>query len=734
MNLEFPQPRYRISGKAKVQGLAKFSAEFRPEKMAYACLVQSTIAKGRIETIDSMAAEHSAGVLVVLTPANAPRLPNAGNTGLEDAHTLTLLQDSLVHYHGQPIAVVVAGSLEEAAHAGSLLSVRYATQPADLSFQQGVGRTEVIKEGLQVSDSTRGDIEGALRRADVRVEATYSTPIENHNPIEPHATLAQWDGDKLLVHEPTQWLMNNCKVYARTFGIPDQNVRVISEFVGGSFGCKGSVWSHAILAAMAARVVDRPVRLALERKQMFTVVGARPRTQQKIVVGAARDGKLLAVRHDVVAHTAHLEEFLESSAQVTRRLYASEAAATSHRLVRLNVTVPHVMRAPGEATGIFALEVAMDELAYALHMDPVEFRLKNFAGRDPSTDKPFSSNHLRECYSRGAERFGWHRRSSEPRSMRDGDFLMGWGMATATFPGYRLPSTALACVRSDGTALVASGSHDMGTGTYSTMTQVASHALGIDIAKIEVKLGDSSLPEAAVAGGSMTTASVCPAVHSASTEVKGKIVRMAISDARSPLFGAAQGGIEVRDGVLFLATAQDRRDSYTAILARNGEKAVEATNTVGPEKDIDNYSVHSFGAVFAEVLVDPDLCTPRMRRVTAVYDVGTLVNKKTGRNQLAGGIVMGIGAALLEDTQIDENNGRVVNANLADYHLPVNADIGEIDVSVLDIPDTKFNSLGVRGIGEIGITGVAGAVANAVYHATGKRVRNLPITPDKLLS
>ena len=732
MNLDFPQPRYRSEGKQKVRGGVRFSGDFHPDGIVHALIVQSTIAKGRIIRLDTAAAERSAGVLSILTPTNAPRLSNKGILPPElDVHIPTLLQDDLVHYHGQPIAVVVARSLEEAKHGASLVKATYETAIPDLDFLGSLNAAEPIKEGTHNTDSLRGDIESALARSAIKIEQVYSTPTENHNPIETHATLAEWNGDKLLVHEPTQWLTHNRKIYAMTFGIPEENVRVISEYVGGSFGCKGSVWSHNILAILAARAVKRPVRLALERKQMFAMVGARPRTWQKIALGAEKQGKLLAVRHDVIVQTATLEEFLEWSGQVTRRLYSSEANATSHRVVRRNVTVPHVFRAPGEATGTYALEAAMDELAYAIAMDPVELRLKNLPERDESNGKPFSSNHLRECYLSGAERFGWSRRPRDPRSTKDGHLLIGSGVATATFPGYRLPSTALVRVRPDGTAYVASGSHDMGTGTYNTMAQVAAEALGIEVEKIDVRLGDSALPEAAVAGGSMTTASVCPAVHSAASRVRQDVVQLAIRDQYSPLYGGKAEEIEIENGALFLRASPEKRDTYASLLARNGKRVLEATETVGPEKEIDAYSVHSFGAVFAEVAVDADLGMIQVRRVTAVYDVGRLVNKRTGINQLIGGIVMGIGFALLEETQLDPRNGRILNANLADYYLPVNADVGAIDVTVLDIPDKIFNPLGVRGIGELGLTGIGGAIANAVYHATGKRVRDLPITPEK---
>jgi xanthine dehydrogenase YagR molybdenum-binding subunit len=504
--------------------------------------------------------------------------------------------------------------------------------------------------------------------------------------------------------------------------------------VGGGFGSKGALWSHSGLAMIAAKMVNRPVKVALERRQMFTTTGGRPRTRQKIVLGATHDGTLLAVQDAVIMHRSPLVELVEDSGSVTSRLYQSEASATSHRLVNLDVGVTSVMRGPGEATGTYAPEVAMDELAYKLAMDPIALRVKNFAARDSTTGKPFSSNLLRDCYQQGAERFDWSRRKPVPRSMREGDRFIGMGMATATYPAYRAASSALVRIQPDGSAFVGSATHEIGTGTDTVLTQIAADTLGVDFRNIEVKTGDTDLPPAICSGGSLTVATVGPAVMAASERAKEQVIHMATADPESPLYGAPADDIAARNGSLFWKSAPQKRETYAAILTRHGGRAVEITMEGKPGKEIDAYSTHSFGAVFAEVEVDPDFCSVRVRRFTGVYDVGLLINKKAGLNQLSGVAVWGISMALLEETELDARYGRVINADLSEYHLPTNADVGEMDISVLDVPDMKFNPLGARGVGEMGITGAVAAVANAVFHATGRRVRDLPIRVDKLLA
>jgi xanthine dehydrogenase YagR molybdenum-binding subunit len=718
-------PLPRVDGRQKVTGTAKYSAEFQIPNLAYAVIVTSTVPSARIVNMDTSEAEHAPGVLAALYPGHAPRLPGAESR-------LTLLQDSQVHYNNQPIAVVVAETLPQAQYAASLIHIQYQGESAKLDFVAGFASSYPGSHTGIPGDMSWGDIESGLRQAEIKIDQVYTTPIQHHSPMEPHATIAQWDGDHLTVHDASQHISGVQKTLAETFGIPPENVHVISWFVGGGFGCKGQVWSHVVLAAMAARQVNRPVKLVLDRPQMFGPVGARPMTHQQVTLGATRDGKLTAILHEVHAHTSTIEDYLESSAFPTRVMYACPSVTTVHRLVQLNMGTPTYMRAPGVATGTYAVEVAMDELAYELKMDPLQLRLLNYTEVDPHTKLPFTEKHLRECYTQASERFGWSKRNHEPRSMRDGSQLIGWGMATETYPGKNLPSGALVRLQPDGRVLVAAGSQEIGTGMYTVMTQVAADVLGISPDLIDARLGDTNYPEAPISAGSMSTASVGPAVQQAAIQARQKLLQMAIGDPRSPAHSASLEETDFKDGTIFLKSTS-KGESYTALIARNANRPVEAIARVEPQLNEKEFSCHSFGAVFAEVAVDPDLGMVRTRRIVAVYDVGKVINEKLARSQFIGGIVWGVSLALHEDTAVDWRNGRIMNANLADYHVPVNADIGEIDVSAIDIPDPKLDSLGVRGIGEIGITGTGAAIANAVFHATGKRVRDLPITPDKLL-
>ncbi len=726
----------RVDGKSKVTGEAKYAAEFQVPNVAHAVMVRSTVPNGKILSMDTALAQRVPGVIAILTPSNAPKLPQGGKAGIHPpaGRTLSLLQDDEVHYNGQPIALVVAESLHAGLYAKSLIVVRYQTTEPKLDFVAEMNDSHPGHHGKDPADEGRGDVDAGLAQAEVKVDEIYTTPIQTHNPMEPHATIAKWDGDHLTLYDATQYVSGVKSSISKTLGIPDDNVHVICPYVGGGFGCKGSMWSHVVLAAMAAKQINRPVKIALERPQMFGPVGARPQTYQHIVLGATRDGKLTSVRHDVHCHTSVMEDFLEPSAVQTRMLYACPNLTTSHRLVPLNLGVPTFQRAPGEATGTFALEVAMDELAYKLKMDPLQLRLINYAEEDPQSKKPFSGKHLRECYTQGAEKFGWSKRNHEPRSMQDGGQLIGWGLATATYPGNRMAASALVRFMPNGRVLVASGTQDLGTGTYTIMAQVAADALSIPIDKIDVKIGDTALPKAPVSGGSMSAASVTPAVKAAATQARLKLLTVAAGDSQSPMHGANADELDFKDGKVFRKSSPDKSESFTAIIARQGNKPIEATGDAQPEQDAERFSVHSFGAVFAEISVDPQLGLVRVRRVVGVYDVGKLLNTKTGSSQLIGGIVWGISLALFEEVHVDPHTGRIVNANLAEYHVPVNADIHEIDVSVIDIPDMNFNPLGARGIGEIGITGAGGAVANAIYHATGKRLRDVPITPDKLMA
>jgi xanthine dehydrogenase YagR molybdenum-binding subunit len=732
-----PQTPHRYDGVAKVTGKATYAAEFREPfpraQLAYGYVVQATIASGTITAMDAGAASKASGVLAVITPFNAPKLTQ-GKPQPPAKRSLSLLQTKDVDYNGQPIAVIVATSLVEAQHAAQLLKVTYKQQPAKLDFKAGMASARPPKNpGKDAADTTRGDIAGGFARAAVTVDETYVTPIQNHNPMEPHATIAWWEGDKLRVYDSTQYISGDKASIARALNLPLEFVRVECPFVGGGFGCKGSSWSHVPLTAMAAKVVGRPVQLVLERTQMFGPVGARPTTVNHIRLAATADGKLLAVTHDAVMDTSTMEDFVEGVVLPSRMLYDSEANATTMKMVEMNVGVATFMRAPGEAPGTAVLEIAMDELAHKLKMDPVQLRLVNYAEKDPQEDKPWSGKHLRECYEQGSTRFGWAKRSKQPGSMSEGNKLIGYGMATATYPANR--SAAMAVVRAlpNGRVFVGSGTQDLGTGTYTIMAQTVAKSLKIDPGMVDVKLGDSTLPKAPVSGGSQSAASVCPAIDDACKQLTLALTQMAINDPASPLHGAQAPDVVLSGGRLSLKSKGSVSEPVTALLARAGGKPVEVMGTAEPGEDKSSMSTHSFGAVFAEVAVDKTTRMVEVRRVVAVYDIGTLINDRTGINQLQGGIVWGVGFALHEQTHIDKTYGRTANENLAEYHVPVNADVQTLDVSVVGVPDTKFNPLGARGIGEIGITGAAAAVANAIFNATGKRVREYPITPDKIL-
>jgi xanthine dehydrogenase YagR molybdenum-binding subunit len=729
------QLQERYDGRAKVMGQAKYAAEFKPPtEPAYAYIVQSTIASGRIASIDQSVTERASGVLAVMTPFNAPKLPATSPQPPARRH-ITVLQEKDVFYNGQPIAVVIAKSLPEAMEGARLLKIRYEQTPAKLNFEKRLGEARPPKSpGREPATQTRGDIAAGQAKGTVKVDETYTTPFQHHNPMEPHGTLAWWEGDKLNVYDATQYITGDKMSISRALGVPLESVHLQCPYVGGGFGSKGSTWSHVVLAAMAAKVVQKPVKLVLERPQMWGPVGGRPTTVQHVQLAATADGKLTAVQHDAIVHTSIMEDFLEPSAEQTRMLYSSEACETSHKLVDMNLGVATFARAPGEATGTVALETALDELAIKLNMDPVQLRLANYAEKDLGADKPWSSKHLRECYEQAAERFGWSKRKSEPRSTREGNNLIGWGMATATYPANRSAAQAVVRLLPGGKAFVGCGSQDLGTGTYTIMAQTAAAALDIDPTLVEAKLGDSTLPKAPVSGGSQSAASIGPAITDAAMQLKLKLAQMAINDPQSPLHGVSVADVAAKNGALVSKTMPGKADSYVAIIERNGGKPVEAMGSAEPAQDHTAMSAHSWGAVFAEVAVDADTHMVQVRRIVATYDIGTLMNQKTGINQLMGGIVWGVSMALHEESHLDNTYGRFVNNNLGEYHVPVNADIETIDVTVLGIPDTKFNPLGARGIGEIGITGAAAAVGNAIYHATGKRVRNFPITVDKIMT
>jgi xanthine dehydrogenase YagR molybdenum-binding subunit len=708
-------PLSRVDGRLKVTGAARYAAETSLPDTAYATLVLSTIASGRLTEIDASAAERVPGVLAVVTHQNAARLysqepderpivdPDVGEP-------LPPLQDDVIRFHGQPIAAVVADTLERALHAAGLVRATYQEWPAEIDFAAAAAHATaptVPKSSdrgtRKQPDYQRGDPDRALAEAAVRVEATYTIPAEHHNPMEMHATVAAWDGPKLTLYDKTQWVDNVQEQVALAFGMPREDVRVVSPFVGGAFGSALRAWPHVLIAALAARHVGRPVKLALTRSQMYTIPGYRPLTVQKVALGATRDGTLTAIVHEGTAQTSVYEEYTESLLNATRSLYACSNVVTRYRLAVMHVNSPTSMRAPGEASGVYALESALDDLAHALRMDPVELRLKNHADADPNSGRPWSSKSLKQCYRQAAMRFGWDRRNPAPRSMRDGGLLVGYGMASATWPTYRMPASVRVRLLPDGTAVVGTAASDIGPGTYTAMTQIAADALGLTPVQVRFELGDTDMPRAPVQGGSMTIASVGSAVHETALAARARVLELAH-----------------RDGVAF-----------DEALRRHGP--VEVTHEAKPGGERKRFSMHAFGAHFVEVRVDPDLGTVRVARVVSGFAAGRIINPKTANSQAIGGIVGGLGMALLEETVRDPRNACVVNANLADYHVPVHADVPDLEAFFIDEHDEHVNPLGAKGLAELSLVGVAAAVANAVHHATGRRVRDLPITPDKLL-
>jgi xanthine dehydrogenase YagR molybdenum-binding subunit len=728
-------PCSRVDGPLKVQGQARFAAEFPMETLVYGALAYSTVPKGRIATLDTDAAEAAPGVVLVLTHRNAPRLRPAPvfltaekAAGGDD---VPVMQDNRIHWNGQPIAIVLAETQEQANYAASLIGATYEPEPATTAFAAAM--TEGREIGSFVGQPLRleiGDAEAALVAAPYKVDATYRTPRQNHNAIEPHAVTLAWDGDELIVHDCTQGVAHTAWSLAQIFGIKEDQVHVTSPFVGGGFGSK-SLWQHQILAAAASRLLGRPVRIALSREGVYRVVGGRTVTEQRVALGAQVDGHLDALIHTGTAamtrHNALPEPFIAAS----RCLYAAGSFKLAVEVAYMDMLANTFMRAPGEAVGTFALESAMDELAEQLDMDPVELRIRNEPEKDPTTGTPFSSRHLVEAYRSGAERFGWNQRNVEPGTRREGEWLVGLGCATATYPYYRTPGgAARIMLTKDGHATVALAAHDMGMGTATAQTQVTAERLGLAMEQVSFVYGDSSLPGIVLAGGSQQTASIGASVVAAHRALVTELLKLACDD--SPLCGLKPDEVGSRDGGLCKIDDPERYESYSSLLARARRDEVTVEASAPPPLEFMHWSMHSYGAMFCEVRVNAVTGEPRINRFLGSFDCGRIINPKTAASQLRGGIIMGLGLALMEETQFDERNGRIMNPSLAEYHVPVHLDVPEIDVMWTDIPDPRA-PMGAHGIGEIGITGVGAAVANAVYNATGRRIRELPITLDKLL-
>jgi xanthine dehydrogenase YagR molybdenum-binding subunit len=710
------QPLARIDGRFKVIGRATYAAEFARPKLAYGVLIQSAIANGRVVKIDLAAAKSAPGVIGILTRENGPDFkpyPDDWSKAGAPGESRVPLQDDQIYYVGQHLGVVVAESFEQATHAASLVRITYAAQPPimtinDARAQKNADYTEKFagRESLQVK---RGDIDAALASAEHKIDVVYSTPIENHNPIETYSTTAEWEApNRLLLHEATRGIKQLQRIVSNAFGLPQESIRIVCPFVGGAFGSKGFQWSHTLLAAAAAKLVQRPVKLTLTRPQMFDSAGQRARTEQKFTIGVGSDGKLVALRHATTTHSSPTHEYTEACGNMSRMLYACPNVEVSHRVVRLNLTTPCPMRAPGEAPGVFALECAVDELAHEIGVDPVEFRLRNYAEIDEYEKRPWSSKKLRECYQRGAEKFGWSKRNKTPGAMLAPDrSQIGFGMATAIYPAGQGKAGATAILNRDGTVTLKSATHEIGTGTYTAMSQFAADTLGLPIEKIRFELGDSQFPYAPNNGGSWLTATVAPAVMGACRELKNKVFGIAGSWPEAP--------------------------QLDNLFAEFGAEQLQVTFNSEPNKEErDKFSFFSYGAVFVEVHVDL-FGQARVRRAVSVYDMGRMINPRLARSQIMGGQLFGFGMALMEATIPDENTGRILNQNLADYHVVVHADMPEFDIDFINEPDPHMPDLGARGIGEIGVVGAPAAVANAIFNATGKRVRDLPITPDKLI-
>jgi xanthine dehydrogenase YagR molybdenum-binding subunit len=730
------QPLTRRDGLLKVTGQARYAADNHPPGMLHAVLAVSSIARGRVTFLDVAAAKAHPGVVEVMTPGNRPPLAMDPDAKMDPfMFRLDLLQNDRVRYAGQPIAVVIAETLEAATEAAALLSPGYEAEPPRIGLD---GDDSFIPPAIGPGYPTEvrhGDVEAGLASAEHRIEAIYETPAQFHNAMEPHAIVAAWDEDRLSVDTPSQGLAWAQTRIAGLFGIPPENILIRSPFLGGGFGSKGMISGPQVLGILAARLVGRPVKLVLRREQMYGPVGHRARTRQTLRLGADRRGALTALHHHTRTATSSFDDFFEPPGQVSHTLYASPAIATTADAVRLDTGTPVFMRAPGEASGSVALESAIDEMAYAIGMDPLEFRLTNYAEVEPVSGKPFSSKALRECYAQGAARFGWAGRPLAPRQMRDeSGLLVGWGLGTATFPAIMFQGQARAVLRRNGTGLVELGAQDMGQGAWTALAQIAADSLGLELEQLEFRSGSSDLPDAGIAGGSSHTATAGMAIHSAGADAIAKLTELAMGDERSPLFGAGNVGVLARDRRLIRRDDESRGESYADILARAGLAEIEGRGSAGGDPFAQKpYAMHAHGAVFAEVKVDPDLGQVRATRLVGAFAAGTIINPRLVRSQYYGGMIWGVSFALHERAVLDPRSGRVMNANLAEYHVPVNADVPSLEAILVEEADPYVNALGIKGVGEIGVTGTAGAIASAVWHATGVRIRRFPITVEQLI-
>jgi xanthine dehydrogenase YagR molybdenum-binding subunit len=730
-------PTSRVDGRAKVTGAAKYAADFNVPDLIYGSVVSSRIAKGRVRRINATEALNVMGVVEVLTHANRPPMARSDQDYKDDVapdgSPFRPLYDDKVRFSGQPIALVLAEEPEIARFAASLVKVEYAAEPhaTDLLAH--------LDQGFELGEDTfaltpakpRGDAPKALAEAEVRHRGEYFVPVEHHNPMELYASTVIWEGGgKLTVYDKTQGVQNVQRYLCGVFAMKSDDLRVVSPFVGGAFGSGLRPQYQAVLAVLAARALGRSVRLVLTRQEMYALC-YRPATIARLGLGAKHAGTLDAIIHEATAVTSQHEDFARKDTIWAGALYACPNTKFAHKLVHLDLPTPSDMRAPGAATGVYALECAMDELAVALKLDPLELRYRNYSDRDQNADVPFTSKKLRECYRQGAEAFGWAKRNLEPRTMRDGRNLVGWGMASGVWEALQMETAARIVLTANGHAEIACATSDIGTGTYTIMAQVAADMLGVPIDNITIKLGDSTLPQSPVEGGSWMAASVAHAIVATADEIRKELWRLAHKEPGSPLAGTKSEDVALRDGKIV-----DKQNPHRAVTIADAMRAGKVDRiTKQKSTDFKDDSAHArnvHSAVFAEVKVDEQLGVIRVTRVVSAVAAGRILNPKTARSQIAGGVVWGIGMALHEETLVDHQMGRMMNADFGEYHVPVNADIHDIDVIFVDEPDDIINPLGIKGVGEIGIVGVAAAIANAVYHATGKRIRDLPITLDKL--
>jgi xanthine dehydrogenase YagR molybdenum-binding subunit len=725
----------RIDGPLKTTGTAMYAGDYNFPRMVYAVPVCSTIANGKIRSIDTSAAEKLPGVVLILHHGNISGIYRNGPGSGRASESRPPLSDNTVSYWGQYVAVVVAETFAQANAAAATVRVQFDADKPNVNTNLSDPMPAIGAPGGPHIQSHRGDPDAAFASAPVKIDYTYSTPVETHNPMEMHATTAVWRGPRLTLYESSQGVVNHHSVMSEVLGLPPENIEIISRYIGSGFGGKLFPWPHSALCAVAARQLNRPVKFVVSRKMMFSDVGHRPRTQQHVRLGATPDGKLLSLSQDYLNHTSRFDDIRENCGEATPFLYSTANLRVSSGLVRRNVGTPTPMRGPGAVPGLFAIESAMDELAIKLNMDPVQLRLGLDTLTDEESNKPFSSRHLKECLQVGSEKFGWSKRTPQVGSMRDGDLILGWGVACASWGAGRGPSQCSVALLPDGTARVSSATQDIGTGTYTVIAQVVSDKTGIPVDKVDVILGDSSLPPGPMSGGSTATASVLPSIVDGVEAAVKNLLAIAVRVSNSPFSGQDDSTLTLTDGRIHVKTRPASSGTPFGDILRTANLASargEGKSTGNPNAT--KYSMHSFGAQFAEVQWDPGIAHLRVSRIVTVIDGGRIINRSAATNQCAGAAIMGVGMALFEQTVYDPRNGAPINSNFADYIVPTSADAPLIDVHFLDIPDPLMGSYGARGIGEIGLAGVAPAITAAVYHATGVRVRELPVRIEHLLA